>query len=454
MGEFEENFDGDDWVSDIETGRQLDTDQDIDLRRHIDDKGSACMVGPTCVHMSLLTSVRHVLRDFLPCFFPFASAGGAFAFNLFMDKDARSERRRTTDSACLHQWLLQGEDSVGDGKKHGRHARQDWRCVAHLLAPHVDHLFLYSDLNPTDLTSTATKVKREVASKVEHAMSQRRHGAAWRAQRMRHACRVRLRSFGYPHASKMIRLTRRNENKEFIISYVPCGAGAERDKVVGGCAGERGGGVVVSVAVSPGAGVLEELGVGRRLASVGAPVVAAAAVLGRPERFARALARHALTAAVRGRQHHLEVRRAHPVEVRRTAGGAASPAGASLRHHQHRQVVAVHQTHVVEVHPAAAVERELRQGRRGCRATAGALHRARPAVSGGAAELAARVSSAVGATPESARPRGGRVEAPRLAFLQREARRWQRGRASAREHAGPYGVLAVICQRKRRRKSP
>ncbi|RWW65254.1 hypothetical protein BHE74_00027458 [Ensete ventricosum] len=315
-------------------------------------------------------------------------------------------------------------------------------------------VFLYSDLNPTDLTSTATKVKREVASKVEHAMSQRRHGAAWRAQRMRHACRVRLRSFGYPHASKMIRLTRRNENKEFIISYVPCGAGAERDKVVGGCAGERGGGVVVSVAVSPGAGVLEELGVGRRLASVGAPVVAAAAVLGRPERFARALARHALTAAVRGRQHHLEVRRAHPVEVLRTAGGAASPAGASLRHHQHRQVVAVHQTHVVEVHPAAAVERELRQGRRGCRATAGALHRARPAVSGGAAELAARVSSAVGATPESARPRGGRVEAPRLAFLQREARRWQRGRASAREHAGPYGVLAVICQRKRRRKSP
>lgn len=32
------------------------------LRRHINDEGSACMVGPTCVHVSLLTAVRHVIR--------------------------------------------------------------------------------------------------------------------------------------------------------------------------------------------------------------------------------------------------------------------------------------------------------------------------------------------------------------------------------------------------------
>ncbi|RRT84089.1 hypothetical protein B296_00009675 [Ensete ventricosum] len=226
--------------------------------------------------------------------------------------------------------------------------------------------------------------------------------------------------------------------------YRPCGAGAEGDTIVGGGARKGGRGVVVGVTIGPGAGVLEELGVGRRLACIGVPKLAAAAVLGGSESLAGALARHALAPAVRGRQHHLEVRGTQPVEVHQAPRRAAAPTRAALRHHQHRQVVAVHEAHVIEVHTAAAVESELRQGGGGRRTAAGALHPAGTAVAGAAAEPAVGVYGAAGAAPEAARPSGGRVQAARLALLQLEARRGQRRRAGTREHAGPYGVVAVV----------
>ncbi|RRT58678.1 hypothetical protein B296_00045912 [Ensete ventricosum] len=99
------------------------------------------------------------------------------------------------------------------------------------------------------------------------------------------------------------------------VDYLPGGDGAESDAVVGGGAGERGGGVVEGVAVGLGAGVLKELREGRGHARVGIAVGAAAAVLWRPEGLARAHARHALAPpAARPRRHHLQVRRAHPVD--------------------------------------------------------------------------------------------------------------------------------------------
>ncbi|RWW42426.1 hypothetical protein BHE74_00052033, partial [Ensete ventricosum] len=224
---------------------------------------------------------------------------------------------------------------------------------------------------------------------------------------------------------------------------------AEGDKVVGRGAGEGGGGVVERVAVSPRAGVLEEPEVGRRRAGGGVAVAAAAAVLREPEGLPRALTRHALTGPGARPCHHLQVRWAHPIEIHHAPRGTAIPAGAAPRRHQHRQVVAVHQAHVVIVNSTpATAQGEL--GQRGWRSRpdAGSLHLTGPAVAGPAAEPTDGVGGAEVATPEAARPRGRRVEALRLSRLHGESHRGERRIAGTREHPGPHRVVAVVRQRK------
>jgi hypothetical protein len=232
------------------------------------------------------------------------------------------------------------------------------------------------------------------------------------------------------------------------VLLLPGRAGAEGDGVGGVAgAGEGGGGVVVGVAVRPGARVLEELRVRRRLAGAGVPVVAVAAVLRRPERLARALAGHA-AAGGRRRRRHAQVSGARAVEVRHAAGGhAAAPRGSgrALRRHQHRQVVPVHQAHVVEVHAPAAVHGELGQrGRRGGPAAAAVLP-ARAAVAGHAGEPArGRVGGAERAAPQPARPPRRHAQSARLPRRQREACGVHSRGPGAREDPRPHRVLAVV----------
>lgn len=158
------------------------------------------------------------------------------------------------------------------------------------------------------------------------------------------------------------------------------GSRAERDVVVRGrvaAARERAGGVVVRVAVRLRARLLEHGRIvdGPRgaLALVRRAELAAAAVLVRVEVRARAHARHRRARAVA----HRQLLRAYLVQVGHAAGRLAvvraavagrEPAGG---HHAHRQVVPVHQRHVVEVQAAGARERRL--GQRHGRHAAGAV---------------------------------------------------------------------------------
>jgi len=183
----------------------------------------------------------------------------------------------------------------------------------------------------------------------------------------------------------------------------PGGGGrAKGDGVIGGSASEGAGFVVVGVAISAWASVLEYLRVRRGLARVGRPVRSAAAVLRRVERLARALARDALSPV---RAHHLQLRRTRAVEVPDAPCGGALVAGASLRHHQHRHVVAVHKAYVEEIKASGAVEGEFRQCGRWSGTAASAFELAGATVAGDAGELACGVFGAERSAPETTSPR-------------------------------------------------
>lgn len=182
----------------------------------------------------------------------------------------------------------------------------------------------------------------------------------------------------------------------------PGGGGrAKGDGVIGGSAGEGAGFVVVRVAISAWARVLENLRVGRWLARVGRAVRAAAAVLRRVEGLAGALARDALSPV---RAHHLQLRRTRVVEVPDAPRGGALLAGASLRHHQHRHVVPVHKAYVEEIKASGTVEGEFRQCSGWSGAASGAFELAGATVAGDAGELACGVFGAECSAPETTSP--------------------------------------------------
>lgn len=131
--------------------------------------------------------------------------------------------------------------------------------------------------------------------------------------------------------------------------------GAECDDVAGaGAAGLDAGGVVVGVGVGLRAGGLEQPRVRGRLALLRAAVAARAAVLRRPERRARALARHH---PVVGAAAHREPRGAHLVEVADAPRRRAPAPRPPERRHRHRDVVAVDEAHVVKVLPPPSMQK-------------------------------------------------------------------------------------------------
>lgn len=213
-----------------------------------------------------------------------------------------------------------------------------------------------------------------------------------------------------------------------LLTRVPGGAGAKGDEVAGGCgggAGEGGRGVVVGVAVRPGARVLEELGVLRRPACAGAPELAVAAIPRRSERLARAPARHPLAV-----DRYFKIGRAQAVEVDQAPGGPARAGGGprGLGDHEDGEVVAVDEADVEEVEPGGAADGELREGGGRGGSSAGALDVAGAAVGAGAGEAAGGgVGGAESAGPETTRPKGGGgLEGAGLPGGQREAGGGQR----------------------------
>lgn len=199
----------------------------------------------------------------------------------------------------------------------------------------------------------------------------------------------------------------------FLVNLPGVRRGAERYDIVGPGACERAGLIIIRVAVRLRARALEHLRVLRRLACGRCAVRALAAVLLVAERLARALARHALPAGTR----HAQLRRARPVQIRHTLHLRAVGAGAALRHHQHRQVVAVDEAEVVKVLPGVAVESELSQRGGGRGAASSTFQLPGAAIACYAGEFAGGVFGAVCPPPKPTSPRRRRIDDFRFAGL-------------------------------------
>jgi hypothetical protein len=227
------------------------------------------------------------------------------------------------------------------------------------------------------------------------------------------------------------------------------GARTECDGVVGAAAaGECGGGVVECIAVGARTRGLEHLRVGRRPARRRGREGAAAAVLGPRERVARAPARGASAGPELRGAHRVQVRGAPGRRARR--GPAEAPAAGGL--HQHGEVVAVHEADVVEVQPAAAVERELGQRRRRRGARARALGGAGAAVARGADKPPrGAVLRAARARPHAAGPARRRRHRARGARRELEPRGLQPRAAGVGQDARPHRVRAPVHERERGR---
>lgn len=187
---------------------------------------------------------------------------------------------------------------------------------------------------------------------------------------------------------------------------------AECDEVAAAAAGDDAGRVVVGVGVSSWAGALEDAGVGRRPARLRVAEAPRAAVPGRVEGEASALARHHPVRVVL----HLQPDGAHPVQIAH-APRIAALAGPSERRDRDGEVVPVHEAHVLEV---LLAEGDLGEGRRRCASHAVAVE-GTAAVTGGAVAPAGGVEDAVLAAPDAAGPAGGDLEGVSLVGEEAEA---------------------------------
>ncbi|BAS83126.1 Os03g0233251, partial [Oryza sativa Japonica Group] len=233
--------------------------------------------------------------------------------------------------------------------------------------------------------------------------------------------------------------------------------GAEGDDVLrAGAARERAGGVVVRVAVRRRARRLEQPRVPRRPAAVRPAVRPRAAVLRRPERLARAPARHRRRRRRPGLlvvllPRHLQLRGAQRVHVADAPGVPARRAvhPGARRRHADADVVPVHQAHVVEVLPVGAAQRELGEGDRR-RAAEGAAHGA-AAVPRDAGEGRGAGGCTVRARPQAAGPTSRGRERDVGAGRQLEPAAPDGHRGVAGQGGRPDGVGAVVAQREDRR---
>lgn len=160
--------------------------------------------------------------------------------------------------------------------------------------------------------------------------------------------------------------------------------------------------------------VLERLRVLRGLAGVGCAIRSATAVLVLLQRVARASAGDALSATAR----HTQLRRARAVQQVSDASGVRTVgAGATLWNDQHRQIVTVDETDVVEVLPRIAVKREFRECCRWRRAASAAVQLSGATIAGHAGKFPRRILVAVRPPPKTSSPRRRRIDAFRFTTL-------------------------------------
>ncbi|KAH0455182.1 hypothetical protein IEQ34_015214 [Dendrobium chrysotoxum] len=208
------------------------------------------------------------------------------------------------------------------------------------------------------------------------------------------------------------------------MEVIPGVTGAEGDDVIdAGGACESRSSVIISIAVSSWASVLEDLRVRRRFASVRISISSAAAELRLAEGVAGALARHALPTGIG--EDDFQIRGAETIEVDEATGRrtiAARGSGGGSWRDEHGKVVAVNEADVEEIHATASVEGELRKGGGRGRAAAGAINFTGTAVAGDAGEGGGGlVGGAVRAAPQTTGPGGRDIDGARFAGVENEA---------------------------------
>lgn len=189
---------------------------------------------------------------------------------------------------------------------------------------------------------------------------------------------------------------------------------AKGDQIVSTSASSNAGRIIISIRVSLGTSRLEDLRIRSRLACLWVPKASSAAVPGRVESKASALAGHHPPVIVGS---DLKTHRAHHVEVA-DAPGVAAFAGAFEGRDCDGEVVAVYQADIVEV--LVVSEGDLGESSRRCAADAVA-EEVTAAVAGGAATASGGVEGTAMATPESAGPEWWEAERVGLVWWELEA---------------------------------
>lgn len=220
---------------------------------------------------------------------------------------------------------------------------------------------------------------------------------------------------------------------------------AKGEQIASTSAGSNASGIIIRIRVSPGASCFEDLGVGGGLARLGISKATRATIPRRVESETSTLARHHPLVVTRS---DLKPHRAHHIQVTDTPS-IATLSLTLKRRDGDGQVVAIHQTHVVEV--LLRTQCDLRQGCRWC--TADAVAEEGPtAVTGGAASAARGVERAAASTPETPGPERWEVEGVRPGRWELETAAGEDRLSGSGLDAWPYWVWAsvVYCDRCRR----
>ena len=212
---------------------------------------------------------------------------------------------------------------------------------------------------------------------------------------------------------------------------------AESDQIVATSASGNASWIIISIGISSWTCGFEDLGVGGGLAGLRTPKASSAAVAGRVEGRACALAGHHPPVVVGS---HLETHRTHGVEVAHTSR-VATLAWPFEGGDGDGQVVTVDEAHVVEI--LLRTQGDLGEGGRRCAAHAVA-EKGAAAVAGSAAAPAVGVEGASVTAPDAAGPGGWDVEGVGLVGWELEASTSKDGLACAWLYAWPHWMWAFV----------
>lgn len=218
-------------------------------------------------------------------------------------------------------------------------------------------------------------------------------------------------------------------------SILPWRRRAKCDGIIGAGASESAGGVIVGVAIRSRTSRFEYLRVFRRLTGRRWTIRATTAVFRRPKLLTRASTRAAVS--------RLKLRWTLPIQVRH-APGRPTCAGSTGPLDDHRQIVPVDKTDIVEIRRSAGPKSELRQSRRWGSSGAVTLNFAGPTIPCNTGTTASAIKAAPGSAPEAAGPATRRLKRPWTSLSKLETSGVKLQAAGAGENSGPNCKIALV----------